>query len=297
MPWIQAHLITGKEQAPLMELLFENLGALSTTLGDAEDEPLLEPKPGELPLWRSTRVTGLFTGDTNPDQLRSAINRVLNRDVSQRLELEVLEDREWERVWMENFHPMSFGQRLWICPTGQTPPDSDATVVELDPGLAFGTGTHPTTALCLQWLDGQALDGKQVIDFGCGSGILAIAALRLGATTVTAIDHDPQALEATTANAEKNGVSDHLTLLGSDDPLPQPADIMLVNILAGTLIALKQQLAELTLPGGKIVLSGILAEQAKEVSDGFAPAFEMQPPKQLDDWILLEGRRKSPEEA
>ncbi|MES9884734.1 MAG: 50S ribosomal protein L11 methyltransferase [Sedimenticola sp.] len=292
MPWIQAHLTTGKEQAPLIELLFENLGALSTTLGDAEDEPLLEPKPGESPLWQHTRVTGLFSGDTNLDQLRNSINQALNKDVSQQLELVLLEDQVWERVWMDHFHPISFGQRLWVCPTGETPPDSTATVVELDPGLAFGTGTHPTTALCLQWLDGQLLEGKRVIDFGCGSGILAIAALRLGASAVSALDHDPQALEATTSNAEKNGVSDRLTLLASDEPLPEPADIMLANILAGTLIMLQPQLADLTRPGGMIVLSGILAEQATEVSDSFASAFEMQPPKQLEDWVLLEGRRK-----
>ncbi|MES9905885.1 MAG: 50S ribosomal protein L11 methyltransferase [Sedimenticola sp.] len=296
MPWIQAHLTTGKEQAPLVELLFENLGALSTTLGDAEDEPLLEPKPGESPLWKRTRVTGLFSGDTNLDQLRSTINRILNQDVSHRLQLEMLEDREWERVWMENFHPMSFGRRLWVCPTGQTPPDSAATVVELDPGLAFGTGTHPTTALCLQWLDGEALEGKRIIDFGCGSGILSIAALRLGATAVTAIDHDPQALEATTANAEKNQVTDRLTLYGEKDQPAEPADIILANILAGTLIALQPQLTDLTLPGGRIVLSGILLEQAQEVSDAFASAFAMEPPKQLEEWVLLEGRRKSPAE-
>lgn len=292
MPWIQAHLTTGKEQAPLVELLFENLGALSTTLVDAEDEPLLEPKPGESPLWQRTRVTGLFSGDSNPDQLRSEITRILNQEVGSELRLEVLEDQEWERAWMDNFHPMSFGQRLWVCPTGQTPPDPTATVVELDPGLAFGTGTHPTTALCLQWLDGESLAGKTVIDFGCGSGILAIAALRLGAARVTAVDHDLQALEATAANAEKNSVSERLVLHGSEQIPAQPAEIVLANILAGTLIELQPLLADLTLPGGDIVLSGILAEQASMVSKAFDASFEMAPPKQLEDWILLSGKRR-----
>lgn len=150
MPWLQAHLITGKENAPLIELLFDNLGALSVTLGDAADEPLLEPKPGESPLWQQTRVTGLFSGDTDSDNLRTAINQALNDDVSQGLRLETLKDQEWERAWLDAFHPMRFGDRLWICPNGQLPDDREAIVVELDPGLAFGTGTHPTTALCLK---------------------------------------------------------------------------------------------------------------------------------------------------
>lgn len=292
MSWIQVHLTTDKEKAPLIELLFENMGALSITLGDAEDEPLLEPKPGELPLWKQTRVTGLFSGETNPDALRSAINQTLNSEVTRQLELERLEDQVWERAWMDNFHPMAFGEKLWICPAGETPPDADAIIVELDPGLAFGTGTHPTTALCLEWLDSSTLKNKVIIDLGCGSGILSIAALKLGAKEVTAIDHDTQALEATTANAEKNGVLERLSVvLGSGIP-QQSADIVVANILAGTLIDLQPQLADHTRPGGKIILSGILAEQAETVSQAFAGTFDMQPPKQLDDWVLLEGRRR-----
>lgn len=292
MPWIQAHLTTDKEKAPLVELLFENLGALSVTLLDAEDEPLLEPKPGELPLWQHTQVTGLFDGDTDLDGLRSQINQALNSDVTTNLRLEILEDQAWERAWLENFKAMRFGQRLWICPQGQQAGSDNAVVVELDPGLAFGTGTHPTTALCLEWLDGQSLEKKTLLDFGCGSGILAVAALCLGADQVIGTDHDPQALQASRDNALKNGVSDHLILHDSTSLPRQPVDILLANILAGTLIELENLLAKLTLPGGTIVLSGILTDQAQAVSDAFSPDFDMQPPRILEDWVLLEGTRR-----
>jgi len=292
VPWIQAHLTTGKEQAPLIELLFENLGALSTTLVDAEDEPLLEPKPGELPIWQQTRVTGLFEGHIDSDHLRQRINQALNSDVTRTLELERLEDQEWERTWLDNFHAMSFGQRLWICPQGKRPEQPDAVIVELDPGLAFGTGTHPTTALCLQWLDRTPLEQLELIDFGCGSGILAVAALKLGAKRVYATDHDPQAMQATTANAEKNGVLEQMQLCDSQHPPTHPVDLVMANILAGTLIELKDLLTRLTRPGGRIILSGILSEQAQMVSDAYADAFSLQPPQQQEEWILLEGRRK-----
>ncbi|WP_052761257.1 50S ribosomal protein L11 methyltransferase [Sedimenticola thiotaurini] len=290
MPWIQAHLTTGKEQAPLIELLFENLGALSTTLEDAEDEPLLEPGPGELPIWQRTRVTGLFEGDIDSDDLRHRINQTLNSDVTLTLQLEVLEDQAWERAWLDNFHAMSFGQRLWVAPQGKRPEQPDAVIVELDPGLAFGTGTHPTTALCLQWLDRTPPEQLEAIDFGCGSGILAVAALKLGARRVYATDHDPQALQATRANAEKNQVLGRLQLCDSGEL--QPVDLVMANILAGTLIELRDLLAGLTRPGGRIILSGILSEQAERVSDAYADAFHMQPPRQQEEWVLLEGRRK-----
>lgn len=292
MAWLQAHLITDKSRAPLIELLFENLGALSVTLGDAADEALLEPKPGESPLWTQTRVTALFSGDTDSDALRSAIDQALNQDASRELTLETLEDQAWERAWMDAFHPMQFGNRLWICPNGQQPPTDDAVIVELDPGLAFGTGTHPTTALCLQWLDSQQLEGQTIIDFGCGSGILAVAALKLGAEKAIAIDHDIQALEATQANADKNGVLQRVEICGNEQTPNEQADIVLANILAGTLIELESIMASHVKPGGKITLSGILTEQADMVSEAFKDDFEMQAPQRLEDWILLEGTRR-----
>ena len=153
MPWLQAHLTVDKSRAGRVEQLFEELGALSVTLGDAGDEPMLEPAPGEMPLWTANRVTGLFEGDKDPEELRSALNAGLEADLGPMLRLEVLDDQDWERAWLERFRPMRFGRRLWICPTGHRVDAEGAVIVQLDPGLAFGTGTHPTTALCLQWLE------------------------------------------------------------------------------------------------------------------------------------------------
>ncbi len=293
MPWLQIHLVTGKEQAPLVELLFENLGALSVTLGDAADEPLLEPKPGELPLWQETVVTGLFEVERDAEALRLQIEGTLRPGAIRGLRLERLEDQAWERAWLDQFRPMRFGERLWICPTGQPRPDDPgAVVVDLDPGLAFGTGTHPTTALCLRWLDRADLVGRRVIDFGCGSGVLAIAALKLGAGEAIGIDHDPQALLATRDNAAKNRVADRLRVYGSNDAPDDRAEVLLANILAGTLIELAPLITERVLPGGELILSGILADQATAVSAAYEPAFDMAEPELLEGWVLLAGRRR-----
>jgi len=290
--WLQLSLITPKEQAPLIEALFENMGALSVTLGDAGDEPILEPGLNETPLWLSTQITALFEGDCDPDNLRSCINQSLNSDVSRQLKIERLEDQAWERVWLADFHPMQFGQRLWVCPTGQQPEADDAIIMELDPGLAFGTGTHPTTALCLKWLDSINLENQTVIDFGCGSGILAVAALLLGAEQAIATDHDPQALQATLDNARKNHVDSRLEI---KEPSQMPSiqvDILLANILAGTLIQLEALLASQVKPSGRIILSGILIEQADEVSRAFNRHFEMHPLIIQEEWVALEGIRR-----
>ena len=292
MSWLQVHLTTDKAGAPLVELLFERLGALSVTLGDAADEALLEPPPGASPLWRRTRVTGLFPGDTDTDGLRDAIQRSLAPEATRGLELEVLEDRAWERAWLERFHPMRFGERLWVCPDGQRPDSRDGVFLDLDPGLAFGTGTHPTTALCLSWLDRADIAGKRVLDFGCGSGILSIAALRLGAAHAIAVDHDPQALEATRANALRNGVLERLETASGGLPAELRVDLVLANILAGTLIELEPVLARHLVPGGHLLLSGILAGQADQVGAAYAADFALQPPRQLEEWVLLEGRRR-----
>jgi ribosomal protein L11 methyltransferase len=291
MPWLQAHLTVTKEQAPLVELLFENLGALSVLLGDAGDEPMLEPGPGETPLWSATRVTGLFSGDTDADNLRSAIAQALQTELGSRLELEVLEDREWERAWLDNFKPMRFGNRLWVCPHGMEVDAEDAVILRLDPGLAFGTGTHPTTALCLEWLDGADIAGKTMIDYGCGSGILAVAALKLGAARVVAVDHDPQALIATRDNAEANGVAERLTVLGSDEPDPAPADIVLANILANVLIELSPRIAPLIKDGGELVLSGILEDQWPAVAEAYRDGLDFEQAHIKEGWVRLNARR------
>lgn len=291
MSWLQLHLTIDKKLAPQIEQLFEDAGALSVTFADAGDEPILELGPGETRLWSQIRATALFPGDQDPDSLRAGLARALNADICRQLTLEILEDQEWERSWLDHFHPMRFGRRLWVRPNGQAIDQTDALVVDLDPGLAFGTGTHPTTALCLEWLDGAALTDRSIIDFGCGSGILAIAALKLGARIAFGADHDPQAILASRDNAMKNGVSERLELYGPGDAIREPADILLANILSGTLITLAETLAELVKPGGDLLLSGILAHQAEEVSNAFKPWFRMAPPREHDEWILLHGLR------
>jgi ribosomal protein L11 methyltransferase len=293
VPWIQTHLTVDKSQAPLVELLFENLGALSVTLGDAGDEPMLEPAPGETPLWSATRVTGLFPGDTDIDHLRAALNDALAREPGRSLEIEILEDRDWERAWLDRFAPMRFGERLWIRPGGQ-PVDAgpEAAIVDLDPGLAFGTGTHPTTALCLEWLDAHPPAGHEVIDFGCGSGILGIAALKLGARHVLCVDHDPQAVLATRENAQRNAVADRLSACDDHTFEDRPAQLVLANILANVLIELAPRIGGLVTPGGDLVLSGILAEQAEAVADAYGDLFDFQPPQEHEGWVLLHGRRR-----
>jgi ribosomal protein L11 methyltransferase len=231
----------------------------------------------------------LFNGDRDPKGLRDELATVLGAGVIESLHWERIEDRLWERVWLEHFKPMSFGQRLWVCPEGQSVDQADAVVIQLDPGLAFGTGTHPTTALCLTWLDGIDLRGKTIVDYGCGSGILALAALKLGAERALAVDHDPQALQASQDNALKNGVADRLCTYLPDAVPATQADILVANILAGPLMTLAPILTGLLKPGGRFALSGILAEQQTEVAACYQPFAEIQPSHQQEEWILIPG--------
>lgn len=291
MPWLQAHLKLSQHQVETVELALEALGALSVTLGDAADEPMLEPAPGETPLWQEVELAALFEAETDSDWLRAELQQALGADQVGSLRLEFLADQAWERAWLDGFKPMQFGRRLWICPSGHQVDQADAVVVDLDPGLAFGTGTHPTTALCLEWLDSQDLRGKQVIDFGCGSGILAIAALKLGAARVIGIDHDPQAVAATLANAERNGVTQNLEVGLNQQMQPEPADVVLANILANVLVQLAEPISALVRPGGDLVLSGILAGQAAQVVSAYQPQISFSPPAQKEDWVRLDGHR------
>ncbi|HHC71429.1 MAG TPA: 50S ribosomal protein L11 methyltransferase [Thiotrichales bacterium] len=206
--------------------------------------------------------------------------------------LEHLPEREWSRSWMEDLHPMRFGRRLWICPSWHEPPDGDAVTITLDPGLAFGTGTHPTTAMCLEWLDSHPPEKQRVLDYGCGSGILAIAAARLGAGSVTAIDNDPQALLACRDNARKNGISRHIGCHAPEQAPSGQYHLLLANILANPLIQLAPRLARLVQTDGKLLLSGILEEQAEEVGSAYAPWFRIGPVRQREGWVLLEGERR-----
>ena len=232
MPWIQIKInSTGEHAEPLSDALMES-GAVSVTFQDTHDNPVYEPLPGETRLWGDTDVIGLFDAETEMEDVVAELSQHPLLGSGFRHKIEQIEDKDWEREWMDNFHPMRFGERLWICPSWRDVPDPDAVNVMLDPGLAFGTGTHPTTSLCLTWLDGLDLAGKTVIDFGCGSGILAIAALKLGAAQAIGIDIDPQAIQASRDNAERNGVADRLSLyLPHQQPENLQADVVVANIL------------------------------------------------------------------
>lgn len=292
MAWLQVTVTTSREDAPLIEAALENAGALALTLGDAGDDSLLEPSPGATPLWPALRITALF-GDE--PQTRSSTEKLLDSFAGVLFgpaTFERLEDQPWERAWLDDFAPARFGRRLWVCPRGQAPHTDDAVIVTLDPGLAFGTGRHPSTAMCLRWLDGEQVAGANLIDYGCGSGILALAALRLGATRAVAVDHDPQALEATAANAAENGVADRLVAYAPEHLPALKVDLVLANILAGPLIELAPRLRELVRPGGRLVLSGLLREQIGAVATAYRPYFELGPPQTEEEWALLAGHRR-----
>ncbi|MEH6452688.1 MAG: 50S ribosomal protein L11 methyltransferase [Psychromonas sp.] len=290
MAWIQLKLnATAKNAEDIGELLMSG-GALSATFTDSHDVPIFEPAPGETRLWGDTDITGLYEADTDMKPIVEALRKspLINDDFSYKIEQ--LEDKDWEREWMDNFHPMKFGERLWICPSWKPVPDENAVNVMLDPGLAFGTGTHPTTALCLAWLDGQDLQDKVIIDFGCGSGILAIAALKLGAKRVIGIDIDPQAITASRDNAQRNNVSDQLELyLPEDAPEGILADVLVANILAGPLRELSTHIEVLVKNGGALALSGILEPQAAELIEVYGQWFEMDSAVIKEEWARLSG--------
>ena len=266
-------------------------GALSVTLSDGGDEPLLEPAPGETPLWTDTRITALFDAGIDLDALPAHLDSALNADPLPANGTATLADRPWEREWLMDFGPMGFGQRLWIVPGDRPDPGGDAISVRLDPGLAFGTGTHATTALCLEWLDGLELGGRRVFDFGCGSGILGIAALKLGAASVDAVDIDLQAITATRQNAERNGVADRMAVsstLPADDAC---FDVVVANILAGTLIEQANLIVAALADGGRVALSGILNAQADAVLAAFGDRVTFAPAVTMDGWVMLSGTR------
>ncbi len=292
MSWLQFSIQTDKLHVEGIEQALEAAGALSVTATDAADQALLEPGPGETPLWDQVILTGLFSADNDQTALLKQISTATGIDTG-RIRIEEIQDQEWTRTWMDHFEPMSFGQRLWVCPHAYTPPDQNAVNLRLDPGLAFGTGTHPTTSLCLTWLDSQDLQGSEVLDYGCGSGILAIAALLLGARTAWAVDNDEQALIASRDNASNNQVSKQLKTVFPDALPAIQADVCVANILAGPLCALAERLAQSVRTGGEIVLSGILQEQADEVRACYQPWFAMDNSINKEGWVLLHGTRRA----
>lgn len=291
MTWLQLRLDTHPGQVESLEDLLLATGAVAVTLEDNADDPVLEPGVGETPLWQRTRITGLYSADADMDQVLDSFPAEVLANSSHKVE--ILEDKDWEREWMQQYQPMRFGSRLWVCPSWREPPQADAINLLLDPGLAFGTGTHPTTALCLEQLDKMALEGLELVDYGCGSGILAAAALKLGATTVLGVDNDPQALLASRENGRRNNISEEglpLALPGEAEPAWQGrADVVIANILAGPLAQLSTRLLGLLKPNGTMLLSGLLADQAPQLCQHYAPHITLEVAAERDGWVCLLG--------
>lgn len=293
MNWLQIIFSCTPEHTEALEDALLAEGALSITYQDAADQPLLEPGVGEMPLWNQIQFSALFTADVDTDAILVSMQSQLDFGLP-RFRIEIVEKKDWERAWMDHYHAMPFGERLWICPSWQSPPDPKAVNLMLDPGLAFGTGTHQTTALCLQWLDAADLTDKTVLDYGCGSGVLGVAALLLGAKSVLAVDNDPQALVATRDNAERNGCADRLRVRLPDVTLAiEPVDVVLANILAGPLIQLAPLLSAGLKPGAYLVLAGLLEEQAEAVMAAYEPAVTFLPSSQYEGWLRLVGQRQN----
>lgn len=298
MPWLELTLTLPSEHQDDVESVLQELGALSISLHDADvdtadEHPIFEPGVGETPVWPSLVLSALFEPDQERRHLAEALSRQLAWLEPEHLSFQDIADQDWERVWMDRFKPMQFGRRLWVYPWNIEPESSaEQVVVRLDPGLAFGTGTHPTTAMCLEWLDGLDLSGKTLVDYGCGSGVLAIAALKLGANRVIGIDNDPQALTASQNNAQRNGVDDRLALYLPGDAPEVRADALVANILAGPLAELAPRLAGHCQPGAQLALSGILDSQYLTLLERYAEWFIDLDTCVTDDWVRITGQRR-----
>ncbi|WP_266157007.1 50S ribosomal protein L11 methyltransferase [Dyella silvatica] len=298
MPWLELSLTVRAEQQPRVEEALDDLSALSITLQDADaetpdEQAIFEPGVGELPLWPTITLQALFEADCDRRGLSEALNELLPWLEPDQILFRDVADEDWERAWMDQFKPMPFGKRLWIYPWNIEPPaDDDTVIVRLDPGLAFGSGTHPTTALCLEWLDGLDLHGKTLIDYGCGSGILAIAALKLGAAQAVGVDNDPQALTASADNAERNGVADRLSLFLPEDHEAEPAEVFIANILAGPLGELAPTFAAAAQAGAPFAISGILQGQQDELLQRYGEWFDELRVDTREDWVRISGKRK-----
>jgi ribosomal protein L11 methyltransferase len=291
MTWLQISVEVPGDQAEMISEAFSTIGALSVTVLDAGDEPLLEPAPGETPLWLNTRIIALFDAAQDAAEIKQQLQSVLDIPVPDFFS-EPLVDRDWSNTWRDTFGAMQFGERLWVCPVGESPQESAAVVVHMDPGMAFGTGTHATTGMCLHWLDRHPPLDQRVLDFGCGSGILAIAAHKLGAADVTAVDIDPQALLATEENARRNDCGSAIEVLHPGRLEFQAVDLLIANILANPLIELADDFSRRLMPGGRIILTGILEEQAEAVMAAYREAFDFCEPVHQQEWVLLEGMKR-----
>ena len=282
--------------AESVEAVFMQHGACSVSFSDAGDNPVLEPAPGETPFWGETLITGLFGSDVDLDALARDLKSTLELEELPEHRVLPLEDRDWEHEWLKDFGPMRFGERLWVCPTGRQTDAADAIVVRLDPGLAFGTGTHATTAMCLEWLDSLDLDGHSMLDYGCGSGVLAVAALKLGCSRAQAMDIDVQAVTATRQNAAHNGVDERLTVTVGAGTIDGTFDVVIANILAGPLAELAGAISARVAPNGLLALSGILDDQVDDVRDAYAPWIGFDEPEfrahSGQTWTRLTGRKR-----
>lgn len=292
MAWHQVSIISGATLAPDISDFLSELGAVSVTFMSATEKPVYEPNVGETKIWEQTKTIALFELEASPEIIKTLLTQKFAEKALHHWTAEVLQDQSWERAWMEHFRPMQFAERLWVYPSGQQQSKPDTVSLILDPGLAFGSGTHPTTALCLEWLAEHDVTGKTVIDFGCGSGILAVAAVLLGAKEAHAIDIDPQALTATQDNAKKNKVAAKIKTYLPKEFTPFAADITLANILAKPLIELSANINALVKHQGQLILSGILKEQAGSVSAAYQKNFTIKTPVIQGDWCRLEGLKK-----
>ena len=292
MTWWQFSLHCQASELEQAEDLLLRLGALSLSIADAGDEPIYEPPPGSTPLWRQSVLTATFDNASNPEILMQEISAALPPQLAASLRRHALEERDWEQAYKSHFLPIQCAPDLWIVPSWCEPPEPGATIIELDPGLAFGTGSHPTTALCLAWLAANPPRGGRVIDYGCGSGILAIAALKLGAEKVIAVDIDAQALDASQANLDANRIdADLVQTCLPQDMEDEPADLLIANILAGPLVELAPRFATLVKTGGQILLSGILKTQLDDIQLAYRGEFSMKQAQTRDDWACISGSK------
>ena len=289
MGWTQIAFDLEADACPRVEDILEKSGALAITYLDPGGDPVLEPSAGDPVLWTHVRLVALLEGSSGVGSIREQLAAQLGCDPPGWC-VEAVPDRAWERVWLDDCTPLRFGERLWVIPAGLEAPAPEAVNIRLDPGLAFGTGSHPSTGLCLEWLEGSSISGRSIVDYGCGSGILAVAALCLGARLAYALDTDAQALLASHDNAERNGVCERLRLLTAADR-PPPVDVVIANILARTLRALAPELTRITHPNGALVLSGLLEEQIATVTEAYAGAFRFEPPRIRQGWACLIGWR------
>jgi ribosomal protein L11 methyltransferase len=291
MPWLQLRWPASPELAPRLGEALEECGAISVSISGADDDHLLQAATEETTLWSHNWVTGLFPAGTESARVVDCLRAHLGVELP-RPAVHALSDEDWSESWKANYHPLQITSRLWICPSWLAPPDPSVINIVLDPGLAFGTGDHPTTFLCLEWLAQQKLAGATVLDYGCGSGILAIAALKLGATRAWAVDIDPQAVNITRENAARNEVAERL-FTGTPDALPPDlsADIVIANILARPLVELAPALTARVRHGGRLALSGMLEDQRALVEPAYASAFGLEA-KVRGGWVLLAGTRR-----